>query len=161
MRIQFTALFDTMLCFSKYFKYYCIANSFCHRCYRTAPPVLPSHMSAPGKSFTHLIGLLLLTGGLTACADYTGPDGSRINGPQVRENGSTDRTLSYTVEGFNPRDITSRNYMRHLAREAVEEDGHTGMLSVLFLDKTSGNILLASKYEVIPDLLFQNKIHRL
>jgi hypothetical protein len=115
-------------------------------------------MSALGKSFTHLIGLLLLTGGLTACADYTGPDGSRINGPQVRENGFQDRTLSYTVEGFHPRDSTSLDYMRNLAWKGVNQDDHTGRLTVLFVDKTSGQPLLANDYQVTADLLFHNKI---
>ena len=118
-------------------------------------------MSSLVKSFAHVAGLLLLAGGLPACADYTGPDGSRINGPQVRENGFQDRTLSYTVEGFHPRDSTSLNYLRDLAWKEVNQDGHTGRLTVLFLDKTSGQPLLASNYEVIPDLLFQNKIHLL
>jgi hypothetical protein len=118
-------------------------------------------MSSLAKPFARAVSLLLLAGGLAACSDYTGPDGSHINGPQVREDSPMDRTLIYTVEGYNPRDRTSRNYMRHLAREAVAQDSYTGKVTVLFLDKTSGNILVSSQYEVIPDLLFQNKVHRL
>ena len=115
-------------------------------------------MFALAKSFAHLIGLLLLAGGLAACADYTGPDGSRINGPQVRENGFQDRTLIYTVEGFHPRDRTSLAYLQDLAWKGVNQDGHTGRLMVLFLDQTSGQTLLENDYQVTADLLFQNKI---
>jgi hypothetical protein len=118
-------------------------------------------MSSLAKPFAHVVSLLLLAGGLAACSDYTGPDGSHINGPHVREDSPMERTLIYTVEGSNPRDKTSRNYLRHLAREAVNQDSYTGRATVLFLDKTSGKILVSSQYEVIPDLLFQNKIHRL
>lgn len=86
--------------------------------------------------------LILLAGGLTACTDYTGPDGSRINGPLVRENGVENRTLTYTVEGFHSRDSTSLDYMRHLATNGVDQDGHVGKFTVIFLDKTSGRPLL-------------------
>lgn len=103
--------------------------------------------------------LALLAGGLSACADYTGPDGSHINGPQVQENGVEQWTLTYTVEGFHPRDSTSLDYLRHLARNEVDSDGHAGKFYVIFRDKTSGRPLLESEYEAVPDLLFQRKIH--
>lgn len=115
-------------------------------------------MSALAKSLKAGLLLGLLAGGLTACADYTAPDGSRINGPQVRENGVEDRTLTYTVEGFHPRDSTSLDYMRHLAAIGVARDGNTGKFEVLFLNKTSGRSLLECEYEAQGDLLFQRKI---
>lgn len=103
--------------------------------------------------------LSLLAGGLTACTDYTGPDGSRINGPQVRENGVENRTLTYTVEGFHSRDSTSLEYMRRLARKGVRQDGNTGKYTVIFLDKNSGRPLLVNRYEAQSDLLLQQKIY--
>ncbi len=103
--------------------------------------------------------LSLLLGGLTACTDYTGPDGFRINGPRVKENGVENWTLTYTVEGFHPRDSTSLDYLRDLAADEVDSDGRAGKFQVIFLDKTSGRPLLESEYEAVPDLLFQRKIH--
>jgi hypothetical protein len=117
-------------------------------------------MFAPAKlPKAGLLLLILLASGLSACADYTAPDGSRINGPQVRENGVENRTLSYTVEDFHSHDSTSLDYMRELAEIGVVQDGNTGTFTVIFRDKTSGRPLLESEFEAEPDLLFQRKIH--
>lgn len=116
-------------------------------------------MPALNKLLKAVLLLSNLAGGLTACTDYTGPDGSRINGPQVREVGAENRTLTYTVEGFLPRDSTSLDYMRSLARNGISQDGHTGRFTVIFLDKTSGRPLLESEYEAMSDLMTQNKIY--
>jgi hypothetical protein len=117
-------------------------------------------MSSLTTSFAHVAGLLL-AGGLAACADYTGPDGSRINGPQVRETGFQAYTLTYTVENFHPHEKTSQDYLRHVASREITQEEHTGRLTLVFLDQTSGQPLLTNDYEVLPDLLFQHKIHLL
>lgn len=116
-------------------------------------------MPALTKPLKAALLLSLLTSGLTACTDYNSPDGSRINGPQVRENGVENRTLTYTVDGFHSRDSTSLDYLRHLARNGVRQDGNTGQYTVIFLDKTSGRPLLVNRYEAQSDLLLQNKIY--
>lgn len=70
----------------------------------------------PIRHYLSETGLLALSiGGLTACADCTGPDGFRINGPRVQVNGVENRTLTYTVESFHPRNSASLAYLRHLA----------------------------------------------
>ena len=108
----------------------------------------------------HLACYFLLLG-LAACADYTGPDGARIYGPQVGPGASgsgLNYVLTYTIADFKPHYPGSREYLRHLAWEAVENNWYSGEYMVVFLDKTSSKQLLTERYSAQPDILF-NVIH--